>query len=87
MRTTVTLDPDVERLLRDTMRERGISFKQALNQAARDGLVRARQPRAKRFVQKTYAMGAVEGVNLDKALALADALEDEERIGKMQLGR
>jgi hypothetical protein len=77
----------VERLLRDAMRERGISFKQALNQAARDGLVRARQPRAKRFVQKTYAMGAVEGVNLDKALALADAMEDEERIRKMRLGK
>ena len=87
MRTTVTLDPDVERLLRNAMRERGISFKQALNQAARDGLVRARQPRAKRFVQKTYAMGAIEGVNLDKALALADALEDEERIRKMRLGK
>jgi hypothetical protein len=87
VRTTVTLDPDVERLLRNAMRERGISFKQALNQAARDGLVRARQPRAKRFVQKTYAMGAIEGVNLDKALALADALEDEERIRKMRLGK
>ena len=75
----------MERLLRDAMRERGISFKQALNQAARDGLVRARQPRTKRFVQKTFAMGAIEGVNLDKAL-FADALEDEERIRKMQLG-
>ena len=85
MRTTVTLDPDVERLLKDAMRERGISFKEALNQAARDGLVRARQPRAKRFVQKTYAMGAVAGVNLDKALSLADAMEDEELIRKMML--
>jgi hypothetical protein len=87
MRTTVTLDSDVELLLRDAMRERGISFKQALNQAARDGLVRARQPRAKRFVQKTHSFGAGSELNLDKALALADALEDEERIRKMQLGR
>jgi hypothetical protein len=87
VRTTVTLDPDVERLLQDAMRERGISFKEALNQAARDGLVRARQPRTKRFVQKTHAMGVREGVNLDKALSLADAMEDEERIRKMQLGR
>jgi hypothetical protein len=67
------------------MRERGISFKQALNQAARDGLMRARQPRAKRFVQKTYAMGLQEGVNLDKALSLAYAMEDEETIRKMVL--
>jgi hypothetical protein len=87
MRTTVTLDPDVERLLRDTMRERGISFKQALNQAAREGLVRARQPRAKRFVQKTHSFGAGSEINLDKALALADAMEDEERIRKMHLDR
>ena len=35
MRTTVTLDPDVERLVRDVMRERGLSFKQALNEALR----------------------------------------------------
>jgi len=85
MRTTVTLDPDAERLLRDAMRERGISFKQALNQAIRDGLARARQPRTKRFVQKTYALGAREDVNWDKALALADALEDEEIVRKMML--
>jgi hypothetical protein len=87
MRTTVTLDLDVERLLRDAMRERGISFKQALNQAARDGLARARQPRAKRFVQKTHSFGAGSEFNLDKALALADALADEERIRKMRLDR
>ena len=37
MRTTVTLDPDVERLIRDAMRERAISFKEALNEAARIG--------------------------------------------------
>jgi len=29
MRTTVTLDPDVERLIRNAMKERGISFKEA----------------------------------------------------------
>ena len=45
MRTTVTLDPDVERLIRDAMRERAISFKEALNEAARIGLGgKQRQP-------------------------------------------
>jgi hypothetical protein len=38
MRTTVTLDPDVERLVKDAMRERGLSFKQALNEALRRDL-------------------------------------------------
>jgi hypothetical protein len=38
MRTTVTLDPDVEAKLKATMRERGVSFKAALNDAVRAGL-------------------------------------------------
>ena len=48
-------------------------------------MVCARQPRAKRFVQKTYAMGVIESVTLDKALSFAYALEDEEPIRKMML--
>lgn len=38
MRTTLTLDPDVEQLLRRAMREHGGSFKQTVNQAIRKGL-------------------------------------------------
>jgi hypothetical protein len=56
MRTTVTLDPDVERMLATAVRERGISFKQALNEAVRSG-VRETPSRRRRFVQKTCAMG------------------------------
>ena len=41
MRTTVTLDADTELLVRRRMRERGISFKQALNDAIRAGLTGA----------------------------------------------
>ncbi|MEA3410849.1 MAG: hypothetical protein U9R74_04845 [Pseudomonadota bacterium] len=33
MRTTVTLDPEAERLLKEAMRRRGQSFKEVLNQA------------------------------------------------------
>ena len=35
MRTTVTLDPDVEAKLKAAMRQRGISFKVAINDAVR----------------------------------------------------
>jgi len=38
MRTAVTPDPDVERLIRDAMRDGAISVKEALNEAARIGL-------------------------------------------------
>lgn len=78
MRTTVTLDGDVERMLHTAVRERGISFKQALNDAVRVGLTPMRAPRKRRFVQKTYALGSEQHFPWHKALAAADTLEDEE---------
>jgi hypothetical protein len=85
MRTTVTLDPDVEALVRKAMRERRLSFKEALNQAIRDGLIgkRARAPRA--FALKTFKMGYRPEVGLDRALSLAAAMEDEEIIRKLSV--
>jgi len=85
MRTTVTLDPDVERMLRTAMRERGISFKQALNDAVRTGLTRVRGLRKRRFVQKTYSLGSEQHFRWDKALALAEALEDGELSHKLAM--
>ena len=46
MRTTVTLDPDVEQLVKRVMRERGLTFKQAINEALRAGLEAPREPGA-----------------------------------------
>jgi len=83
MRTTVTLDPDVEALLRKRMRERSISFKEALNQAVRSGVAGA--PARRSFRQKTYPMGFRPEFRWDKALALADAMEDEELTRKLSL--
>jgi len=74
MRTTVTLDPDVVRLLRDAMRERGISFKEALNEAARIGLRGTEHKRTQKFAQKTFRMGAGQEFRWDKALAIADTI-------------
>lgn len=87
MRTTVTLDPDVQALLKRQMRKKGMSFKAALNQAIRDGLSRPVPKNARPFKQKTYSMGYNPDVPLDRALALAAALEDEEIIRKMSLGK
>ncbi|HSB12856.1 MAG TPA: hypothetical protein VLE22_00270 [Bryobacteraceae bacterium] len=85
MRTTVTLDPDVERLVRAAMRARGLSFKQALNQAVRVGLSSARTSRGRRFAQKTYSLGPEQNFRWDKALAAAEALEDEDLSRKLSL--
>jgi len=85
MRTTVTLDPDVEKMLQNAIRERGVSFKQALNEAIRAGLTRGRQPQTVRFVQKCYHFGPAPDFRWDKALAMADAIEDEEITRKLAL--
>lgn len=84
MRTTVTLDPDVEALVRTAMRQRGLSFKEALNSAIRAGLTQSKSGK-RRFVQPTFALGAEQNFRWDKALAAADALEDEELARKLSL--
>ena len=83
MRTTVTLDEDVARHLEQLQRERGISFKEAINATLRQGLGRVRKPG--RYKLKTYPMGLRPGINLDKALQLAAELEDAEIIRKLRL--
>ncbi len=85
MRTTVTLDSDTETLVRKMMRERQLSFKEALNQAIRLGIGGSRQKSRQRFRQKTYRMGFCPEFRWDKALALADAMEDEELARKLEL--
>jgi len=85
MRTTVTLDPDVEVFLRRLMRERRLSFKEALNQAVRLGSGPAlRGHKRGPFRQKTYPMGARLEFRWDKALQMAESLEDEEIVRKLQ---
>jgi hypothetical protein len=86
MRTTVTLDPDVEAQLRAAMRERGVSFKVAINDAVRAGL-NGPAPAARRFRMTTAPLGVRPGFNLDKALTLAGEMEDEETLRKLELGK
>jgi hypothetical protein len=86
-RTTVTLDADVEALLERAMRERGVSFKEALNQAIRAGLTRGRPTRTVRFRVQATDMGLRRDVNIDKALSLAAQLEDEAILRKLMAGK
>jgi hypothetical protein len=85
MRTTVTLDLDVEAKLRAAMRERGVSFKAALNDAVRSGLAAGTQQPRRRFRVRSKPMGLRSGVNLDKALRLAGEMEDAEILRKLDL--
>lgn len=84
MRTTVTLDPDLAARLQRIARERGVSFKEALNAALRAGLgAEARAGRSYRL--RARRLGLRPGIDLDKALRLAAELEDEETVRKLEL--
>ena len=86
MRTTVTIDPDVEVLLRRAMRERDASFKQVLNDGLREAL--SGRPAAVRepFRQMAFHMGEPL-VDLTKATALAAELEDLELAARLRADR
>jgi type II secretory pathway component PulF len=81
MRTTVTLDADTEQLIRRRMRERGMTFKEAVNDAIRSA---GAAPRVE-FATETASMGESR-VNLDRALQLAADLEDDELVRRMRAG-
>lgn len=83
MRTTVTLDDDTLAIVRRLMRERGISFKKALNDVIREGA--EKRPAPTRFTTRTADLG-VPTVNLDRALQLAGDLEDEELLRRQRRG-
>lgn len=84
MRTTVTLDPDVDALIRKRMQERGLTFKEAVNEALRDGLVGDRDQAP--YETPTFDLGGAR-VSVDRALELAGRLEDEALLRKRELGK
>lgn len=83
MRTTVTLDPDTDLMIRQRMKDRRVSFKQALNDAIREGCSSRGEPEP--FRTETAAMGP-PAVNLDRALQVAAELDDEDLARRMQTG-
>lgn len=76
----MTLDPDTEALVRKAMRERGLSFKEAVNEAIRRGLTG--RVRSGKFTTPTFRLGRPT-VPLTKALSLAGQMEDEEIVRKL----
>ncbi len=78
----MTLDPDAELIVRTLMRERSLTFKEAINLAIRRGAAASPPPP---FRTATASLG-VSTVNLDRALQLAAALEDDELIRRMRTG-
>jgi hypothetical protein len=85
MRTTLTLDEDVARQLRELVRRRGTSFKQVVNETLRDGLQRGRKPATRQppFRVTPKACGFRSGVDLLRLNQLNDELESEEVLREL----
>jgi hypothetical protein len=84
MRTTVTLDPDTRLLIERAMRERGLTFKEAVNEAIRAGLSPRSSDRPN--ITTPRPLGPAR-VDLTKALSLAGELEDEALARRLTEGR
>lgn len=80
----MTLDDDVAASVQRVARERGLSFKAALNSLLRSGLASA-LPSSRPYTVPTRSMGLRPSVDLDRALRLAGELEDDELVRKLEL--
>lgn len=84
MRTTVNLDDEIDATVRALARERRITFRAALHAVLRAGL----EPRpAERVAYELPAwdLGVRPEVDVNKALSLATALEDDATVRKLEL--
>jgi hypothetical protein len=86
MRTTLTIDDAIAKALKDLAYRSNKPFKQVVNETLRAGLSAPAARKGRPYKVKPAALGGVSpGINLDKALALADAIEDKELAAKMRL--
>ncbi len=78
MKTTITLDKEVEQRLREAMQLQGKSFKKTLNDALRRGLGLSQQP----FEVKSRPLRLRPGLDPARLSDLDDDLEVEEFLSK-----
>jgi hypothetical protein len=86
MRTTLVIDDYLMRELKEKAHRTGKPLKALVNEALRRGLSELDAPSQKKpYRGRTYSMGYPPRLNLDKALEIAAALEDEEVVRKLTL--
>lgn len=84
MRTTLTIDDQLLDELKERAHREGVPLKQVINQALRRGLnADGRPARRKPYRVRTYSMGQPLVPDLEKSLAIAATLEDEEIARKL----
>lgn len=81
MRTTLTIDPDVGKLLEQEVQRSRKPFKQVVNEALRRGLTRS-PARARKVVLQVHDSRLLPGYDPSSFNSLADELEDAELMSK-----
>ena len=72
MRTTVSLDPDIEAEVERLRRDEGVGLSEAVNLLARRGLARGKRPA--RYVHRSTDLGiTVDVTNIGDVLDLLDS--------------
>ncbi|HVU51965.1 MAG TPA: antitoxin [Polyangia bacterium] len=88
MRTTLTLDPDVERLLAEEVHRVRRPFKQVVNDAIRRGLSpRLAEAPVAPYRLKPHRSTLAPGVDASALNRLADELEDDAILAKRRARR
>ena len=87
MRTTLTIDDRIAKALKTLAHRSGKPFKRVVNETLLAGLAAREAPgKARPYRVKPVSLGGVvPGIDLTKALRLADALEDDEIARKLEL--
>ncbi len=75
MRTTLSLDDDVARLLAKEMRRTAMSFKAAVNHFLRLGLMASKTSNRKSFVVVPRKLGLPPGLSYDNVEQLLESVE------------
>jgi hypothetical protein len=86
MRTTLTLEKDLALALKEEARRSRRPLKRVVNETLRAGLAARTAPAARKYQLTPVSLGGVvAGIDLDKALRLAEVLEDEAIARKLEL--
>jgi hypothetical protein len=88
MRTTLTLDPDVVRMIEEEVHRQRRPFKQVVNDALRRGLTPAgRRVAGRPYRVRPHPAHLLPGLDRGKLNSLADEFEDRALVAKIRRSR
>ena len=86
MRTTIDINDELMRELKEKAHKSGLSLKKTINNALREGLKKSKEKKnATKYRCPVFSLGHPASYDLDRALDMAENLESEEIARKLKL--